>query len=93
MRIGIHAMKHPEIADELDAEKLAEVALGLLALTLHDGSRAWKGLDWGVMNLLYERGWILDPHGKTKSVVLTDTGLALAEKLLLKHFGRSSENA
>lgn len=86
-------MKHPEIADELDAEKLAEVALGLLALTLHDGSRAWKGLDWGVMNLLYERGWILDPHGKTKSVVLTDTGLALAEKLLLKHFGRSSENA
>ena len=51
-------MKRPEIPDELDAEKLAEVALGLLALTIHDGSRAWKGLDWGVMNLLYERGWI-----------------------------------
>jgi Domain of unknown function (DUF6429) len=41
------------------------------------------------MNLLYERGWILDPHGKTKSVVLTDAGLALAEKLLFKHFGRT----
>ena len=83
-------MKHPDIPDELDAEKLAEVALGLLALTIHDGSRAWKGLDWGVMNLLYERGWIQDPHGKAKSVILTDEGLGLAEKLLRKHFGRGS---
>jgi hypothetical protein len=81
-------MKHPDMADHLDAEKLAEVALGLLALTLHDGRRAWKGIDWGVMNLLYERGWIEDPRGQAKSVVLTDTGLAIAEKLLLKHFGR-----
>ena len=81
-------MKQSDLPDELDAEKLAEVALGLLFLTIHDGCRAWKGLDWGVMNLLFERGWIQDPHGKAKSVVLTDTGLALAEKLLLKHFGR-----
>jgi len=86
-------MKHPEIPDTRDTEKLAEVALALLALTIHDGSRAWKGLDWGVMNLLYERGWILDPHGKAKSVVLTDAGLALAETLLLKHFGRRPESA
>lgn len=39
-------MNDPEIPDDLDSDKLAEVALGLLALTLHDGSRAWKGLDW-----------------------------------------------
>jgi hypothetical protein len=83
-------MTHPQILDELDAEKLAEVALALLALTLHDGSRAWKGLDWGVMDLLYKRGWIHDPQGKAKSVVLTETGLALAQDLLLKHFGRRS---
>jgi hypothetical protein len=83
-------MKQPDVPDELDAEKLAEVALGLLSLTIHDGCRAWKGMDWGIMNLLYERGWIQDPQGKAKSVVLTDTGLALAEELLLKHFGRKS---
>jgi len=40
-----------------------------------------------VMNLLYERGWIQGPHGKARSVVLTDAGLALAEKRLLRHFG------
>ena len=42
------------------------------------------------MNLLHERGWIEDPRGKAKSVVLTETGLSLAEKLLRKHFGRES---
>jgi Domain of unknown function (DUF6429) len=85
-------MRHPDIPDELDADKLAEVALALLALTLHDGSRAWKGLDWGVMDLLYQRGWIHDPQSKAKSVVLTETGLALAQELLLKHFGRRSSD-
>jgi hypothetical protein len=38
------------------------------------------------MNLLFERGWILDPRGQAKSVVLTETGLELAEKMVLKHF-------
>ena len=83
-------MDDTEIPGDLDSDKLAEVALGLLALTLHDGYRAWKGLDWGVMNLLHERGWIEDPRGKAKSVVLTEAGLGLAEKLLRKHFGRQS---
>ena len=32
----------------------------------------------------------LDFHRKAKSVVLTETGLNLAEKLLRKHFGRES---
>lgn len=73
--------------EHLDTDKLAEATLGLLALTLHDGYRAWKGIDWDVMDLLHQRGWIEDPRGKAKSVVLTDTGLALAEAMLMKHFG------
>ncbi len=81
-------MKQPNLFDDLDADKLAEVALGFLALTIHDGFRAWKGLDWSVMNLLFERGWIEDPKGKAKSVVLTKSGLELADELLHKHFGR-----
>jgi hypothetical protein len=83
-------MKYPAIPEELDTDKLAEVALALLALTLHDGARAWKGLDSAVMDLLFKRGWIHDPQGKAKSVVLTETGLSLAQDLLLKHFRRSS---
>ncbi len=79
-------MPFPENTDE---EKLAEVTLALLSLTAHkDGPliRAWKGIDWDVSDLLFERGWILDPKGKAKSVVFTDEGLELAEQLYPKYF-------
>ncbi|QEP30597.1 DUF6429 family protein [Pukyongiella litopenaei] len=66
---------------EIDTDRIDEVVLGLLWLTLHDDRRAWKGHDWDVMNRLYERGMIYDPVNKAKSVVLTDEGLAKAEQL------------
>ena len=75
--------------ENLDTEKLAEATLGLLALTLHDGCRAWKGIDWDVMDLLYQRGWILDPRGKKPSVVLTESGLEIAEAMLMRQFGQA----
>jgi hypothetical protein len=75
--------------ENLDTKKLAEATLGLLALTLHDGCRAWKGIDWDVMDLLYQRGWILDPRGKNPSVVLTESGLEIAEAMLMRHFGQA----
>ncbi len=72
----------------LDTQKLCETALAMLSLTLHNG-RVWKGLDWNLMDLLFEKGWITDPKSKTKSVVLTDEGERLARQFLRKHFGRS----
>jgi hypothetical protein len=70
----------------IDTEKIDEAVLALLFLTLHDGSRAWKGLDWDAMNRLYEKGFILNPVGKAKSVVLTDKGLQESERLFSKLF-------
>ena len=75
------------LPEQLDSEKLAQAALAILSLTLH-GGRVWKGLDWDLMNLLYEKGWICDPKSKAKSVVLTDEGERLATRFLEKHFGR-----
>ena len=75
------------LPEQLDSEKLAEAALAILSLTLH-GGRVWKGLDWDLMNLLYEKGWICDPKSKARSVVLTDEGEQLATRFLEKHFGR-----
>ena len=75
------------LPEQLDSEKLAEAALGILSLTLH-GGRVWKGLDWDLMNLLYEKGWVCDPKSKARSVVLTDEGEQLATRFLEKHFGR-----
>jgi hypothetical protein len=78
------------LPSELDAEKLAEAALALLSLTLHDG-RVWKALDWDLMNLLHEKGWIADPVSKTKSVIMTAEGEELARSFLLKHFSASHD--
>jgi hypothetical protein len=70
----------------IDTEKINEAVLALLYLTLHDGSLAWKGLDWDALNRLHEKGFISNPIGKAKSVVLTDKGLEESERLFSKLF-------
>jgi hypothetical protein len=74
---------------ELDTEKIDDAVLALLLLGRHNGDRAWKGFDWEAMNRLHERGFISDPRGKAKSVILTDEGLARSRQLLEQLFGRA----
>jgi hypothetical protein len=76
---------------DLDHGKLSEAGLALLGLTAHTDhgtTRAWKGMDWDLLDALFERGWIADPKSKATSVVLTGEGTRLAAELLRKHFGR-----
>jgi len=73
---------------ELDTDKIDDAVLALLSLTLHDGSRAWKGHDFEVMNRLHEKGFIDNPVNKTKSVWLTEEGLKESERLLFELFGK-----
>lgn len=73
---------------EIDEEKINQAALALLYLTLHDGDRAWKSLDWDVMNRLHEKGFIQNPIGKAKSVVFTQEGLKESERLFRQLFTR-----
>ncbi len=73
----------------VDLERIDNCALALLCLTLHDGDRAWKTIDYEVMDRLFQKGYILDPRGKAKSVVLTVEGLARAETLFKELFGKS----
>ena len=79
------------ISESLNQEKLAEVALEILSLSSFAdpmGVRAWKGMDWDLMNMLFEKGWISDPVGKQKSIVMSEEGVKLAEEFLEKHFGK-----
>lgn len=71
---------------DIDEDKIDEAALALLYLTIHEQRRVWKQLDWDVTNRLHEKGFILDPVSKTKSVVLTDEGLQKSEELFKKMF-------
>ena len=72
-----------------DHDKIDDAVLGLMWLTLHDQFRAWKGFDWESLNRLHEKGLIVDPKNKTKSVVLTDEGLLRSEELFRKLFSRN----
>lgn len=76
---------------KMDTDRIDETVLGLLWLTLHDERRAWKGHDWGVLNRLHGQGFIQNPVNKTKSVVLTDEGLARAEAVFLALFTQTDE--
>jgi hypothetical protein len=71
-----------------DLEKIDQSVLALLHLTLHDGVRAWKQFDFEVMDRLFEKGFILSPANKSKSVVLTDKGVAQSKELFDRLFGR-----
>jgi len=72
----------------LDTDKIDDVALASPALTLHDGYRAWKGFDWGVLERLHRKGMIDNPVNRAKSVSFTADGLERAKALLEEMFAR-----
>jgi Domain of unknown function (DUF6429) len=80
-------MPSSNLSKDLDKDRLAEAALAILSLTLHEDGRVWKGIDWDVLDLLHEKGWIVDSHTKAKSVVLTEDGERLAGEFRQKYFG------
>jgi Domain of unknown function (DUF6429)/Protein of unknown function (DUF2442) len=82
-----------EDGGEEGPDRIDEAVLALLQLTLHDGARAWKGFDFEVMDRLYRKGYILDPRGQAKSVVLTDEGLARSKELFVKWFGQGKKRS
>ena len=73
---------------DIDTDKLDAAALAILSLTLHDGVRVWKGIDWAITDRLYEKDLIENPAGRAKSLVLTEQGLALARKTMEELFGK-----
>ena len=74
------------MTSELDTDKIDQMVLALLYLTLHDEYRAWKGFDWDTLNRLHGKGMIGNPVGKAKSVVFTEEGLRESERLFNQTF-------
>ncbi len=74
---------------DIDQDQIDQAVLALLLLGRHEDNRTWKGFDWDVMSRLHEKGYISDPVGKAKSVLLTDEGLREAERLFEALFCRT----
>lgn len=79
---------------EYDEDKVDEVALALLWLSMHTRSgmtRAWKGLDWDILDRLHEKGFIGNPKSKAKSVVVYEEGVERAEELFQQYFATAPD--
>jgi hypothetical protein len=75
---------------EYNKDRVDEMVLALLYLTSFQDefvTRAWKGMDWGVMDRLHKKGFISNPKGRAKSVVLTEDGKKRSKALFITHFG------
>jgi hypothetical protein len=76
---------------DYDKDKVDKTALALMYLTSfndYGGVRSWKGYDWDILNRLHEKGFIDNPVGKAKSVILTEEGVMLSEELFKEYFGK-----
>jgi hypothetical protein len=72
-------------------DKIDDAVLALLHLTSFrerkgELPRAWKGHDWDTLGRLHAKGYIGNPVGKAKSVVLSEAGAPRAEELFVKMF-------
>jgi hypothetical protein len=70
-----------------DDDRIADAVLALLALYSFQRGRSWKGYDFEIMDRLHAQGFIHDPKGKAKSVMLTPEGLERGEELAKRLFG------
>lgn len=79
---------------DIDTDRIDDAVLALMHLTVHEmdrdfgTARAWKSFDWGALGRLHEQGWIHDPVGKQKSIVLTREGRQRSEELFFRLFGK-----
>ncbi len=75
---------------DLDEKKIEEAVLALLYLTLDRKTcRAWKTLDYDAMHRLHGKELIHNPAGPAKSVVMTEEGMGMAERMAQKLFGKN----
>ena len=75
---------------DVDTDRIDEAVLALMHLGMHYNNYTWKGFDHDAMKRLYEKGFIDFPFGKTKSVMLTETGARQSKELFTKLFANKT---
>ena len=77
---------------ECDFDKIDEMTLALMYLTTFEeefGARTWKGYDWDTLDRLHQKGFIVEPKSKAKSVFVTPEGKRRSEELFQRFFVKS----
>jgi hypothetical protein len=80
---------------DYDKDKVDDMVLALVWLTTFGEKElgqivlpAWKGHDWDALNRLHEKGFIGNPVGKAKSVLVTEEGAKRSEELFHQFFAK-----
>jgi hypothetical protein len=75
---------------DYNRDKVDDATLALIYLVTWQedrlGARAWKGFEWDTLGRLFEKGYIGNPVGKAKSVVVTPEGLSRSKALFEQYF-------
>ena len=77
----------------ISEKKLEDAVLALLyacSFDEHGVRRSWKSYDWGITQRLFEQGFIDDPRGNRKSVLLSREGEKRGKALAEELFGESA---
>ena len=82
-----------------DEDKVDDVVLALLYLNMWEeeaplpAHRAWKSFPWEAMDRLHEKGYIGNPRGRAKSVIVTEEGVKRSRELFRRFFGLGKESS
>ena len=74
---------------EYDEDKVDEMVLALLFLTLRASYRAWKGHDWSAVDGLHKKGMIANPW-KSQVCCAHRGETATFTRTVTKHFTKSA---
>lgn len=77
---------------DIDEEKIDDATLAILSISMDKNRSAWKQVDWSITNRLYEKGFIHNPVGTTKSITFTEEGEAKAAELFKTLFCKNSQS-
>jgi hypothetical protein len=76
---------------EYNKDNVDEMVLALMYLsTFKDlfGLRVWKGLDWGVLDILHEKRYSIILKSRTKSETITEQAVKIFRKVIQEISGR-----
>lgn len=52
-----------------DSRKISDMVLAVLGVFEFENGRVWKRIDFGVMDELFEKGYLTGPKGRSQSVL------------------------
>jgi len=71
-----------------NVDKMVLAPMYLSTYKDHFGLRVWKGLDWGVLDILHEKRYSITLKSRTKPETITEQAVKIFRKVIQEISGR-----